>query len=391
MSRRPVRVIRQISLGAAGLLSLALGAGLVYEQWSRWNVARVYPPPGDLVEFDGARSQLHCIGDGSPIVLLEAGLDINGSFSWRRVQPDVAATTRVCAYDRAGILWSEPRQEPRDARRIADELHALLAAASEPPPYVMVGHSLGGLLVRVYARRFKGEVVGFVLVDSAHPLQNWRMARMEMASKEAPPPPLVTKFRPLMTKFLSRTGVTRLTSDPPKDPPLAFARTSLSAVHAEGQAFVEICAQAAETGKLGDLPLVVLTAGRRFPMSGMSEKTQNAFHDTRFALQAELAMLSTNSDQRVSPGAGHYIQLDDPDAVVTAIEDVVTAVRDGSRVRRATVAAVHEGTPVRKAALHPRAGAGPERGYRSSHSGSSPLSSRQVSLAAAMSRPPEAP
>jgi pimeloyl-ACP methyl ester carboxylesterase len=391
MSRRPVRVIRQISLGAAGLLSLALGAGSVYEQWSRWNVARVYPPPGDLVEFDGARSQLHCIGDGSPIVLLEAGLDINGSFSWRRVQPDVAVTTRVCAYDRAGILWSEPRQEPRDARRIADELHALLAAASEPPPYVMVGHSLGGLLVRVYARRFKGEVVGFVLVDSAHPLQNWRMPRMEMAFKEAPPPPLVTKFRPLMTKFLSRTGVTRLTTDPPKDPPLAFARTSLSAVHAEVQAFVEICAQAAETGKLGDLPLVVLTAGRRFPMSGMSEKTQNAFHDTRFALQAELAMLSTNSDQRVSPRAGHYIQLDDPDAVVTAIEDVVTAVRDGTRVRGATVAAVHEGTPVRKAALHPRAGAGPGRGYRSSHPGSSPPSSRQVSLAAAMSRPPEAP
>jgi pimeloyl-ACP methyl ester carboxylesterase len=250
---------------------------------------------------------------------------------------------------------------------------------------VMVGHSLGGLLVRVYARRFKGEVVGFVLVDSAHPLQNWRMAGMwqEMASKEAP--------RPLMTKLLSRTGVTRLTSDPPKDPPLAFARTSLSAMNAEKQAFVEICAQAAETGKLGDLPLVVLTAGSRFPMSGMSEKTQNAFHDTRFALQAELAMLSTNSDQRVSPRAGHYIQLDDPDAVVTAIEDVVTSVRDGTRVRRATVAAVHEGTPVRKAALHPRAGAGPGRGYSSSHPGSSPLPSKQVSLAAAMWRPTEAP
>jgi len=336
-----------------------------------------------LVEFDGARSQLHCIGDGSPIVVLEAGLDLSGSFSWRRIQPDVAGTTRVCAYDRAGILWSEPRQEPRDARRIADELHALLAAASEPPPYVMVGHSFGGLLVRVYARRFKGEVVGFVLVDSAHPLHNWRMARVEMASKEAPPPPLVTKFRPLMTKFLSRTGVTRLTTDPPEDPPLAFARTSLSAMHAEGQAFVEICAQAAETGKLGDLPLVVLTAG-------ISEKTQNAFHHTRFALQAELAMLSTNSDQRVSPHAGHYIQLDDPDAVVTAIRDVVTAVRKGTPVRKAKVAAAHEGSPVRKAALHLRAGAGPGRGY-SSHPGSSPLSSRQVSLAAAVSRPTEAP
>jgi alpha/beta hydrolase fold len=158
--------IRRSSLSAVGLLGLAQGAGMVYDQWGRWNTARVYPPPGDLVEFDGARSHLHCVGHGSPTVLLEAGLDPSGSFSWRRVLPDIAVTTRVCAYDRAGILWSEPRPGPRDAHRIADELHALLAAASEPPPYVMVGHSFGGLLVRVFDRRFKGEVVGFVLVDS---------------------------------------------------------------------------------------------------------------------------------------------------------------------------------------------------------------------------------
>lgn len=330
------RWIRRVSLYAAGPFMVALGAGLVYEQWSRWNMVRIYPPPGDLVEFDGARSHLHCIGEGSPTVILEAGLDLNGSFSWRRVQPEVARTTRVCAYDRAGILWSEPRREPRDALRIADELHSLLAAASEPPPYVMVGHSLGGLLVRVYARRFKGEVVGFVLVDSAHPLQIWRMMpRVEVASKEAPPPPLVTKFPSLAMRLLEATGVTRLRAGTPKDPPQAYARTSLPAVRAEGQALGEICAQSAESGKLADRPLVVLTAGHRFPVSGMSEKTQNVFHDTRFALQTELAMLSTNAEQRVSPRSGHYIQLDDPAAVAAAIEDVVTAVRAGIQLRTA--------------------------------------------------------
>ena len=327
-----LRVIRHISVGAAGLFSLAVAVGSVYEQWSRWNITRAYPPPGGLVEFGGARSHLHCIGEGSPVVVLEAGLDINGSFSWRKIQPDVAATTRVCAYDRAGILWSEPRQEPRDARRIAEELHALLVAASVPPPYVLVGHSFGGLLIRAYARRFKGEVVGFVLVDSAHPLQNWRMPSAKVASNEPPARSLLPR---LLTRFLNKTGVTRLTTDAPEHPPLAYAGTSFSAMHAEKQAFLETCAQAAETGKVGNLPLVVLTAGRRFPLSGMSEETENAFHDTRFTLQAELAQLSANSDQRVSPLSGHYIQLDDPQAVVTAIEDVVAAARKGTRVRKA--------------------------------------------------------
>jgi pimeloyl-ACP methyl ester carboxylesterase len=259
------------------------------------------------------------------------------------VQRDVAVTTRVCAYDRAGILWSEPRRGPRDAHRIADELHTLLAAASEPPPYVMVGHSTGGLLVRVFAHRFKSEVVGFVLIDSAHPEQVARMPQEVITAKEEPPSLLATKFLRLATRFLAATGVTRLMAaapTPTMDPPQAYALRSTSGMQAEAQAFGKISAQAAETGTLKFRPLVVLTAGRRSPLRGMSEETHNVFHNTRFALQAELAMLSQNADHRVSPRAGHYIQLDDPAAVVTAIKDVVMA--------------VFEGAPVRKAAQHPR-------------------------------------
>jgi pimeloyl-ACP methyl ester carboxylesterase len=321
--------IPRSALSAVGPLALALGAGLVYDQWSRWNMVRVYSPPGDLVEFDGARSHLHCIGEGSPTVLLEAGLDPSGSYSWRRVLPGIVATTRVCAYDRAGILWSEPRPGPRDAHRIADELHALLAAASEPPPYVMVGHSFGGLLVRVFDRRFKGELVGFVLVDSAHPTQLYRMPLGAIASEKAP------LGRRLVAKFLAATGITRLTAAPPKDPPEAYARSSMLAAQAEVQAFRESCAQAAETGKLDNRPLVVLTAGHVPPPQGMSGRTQNVFRDIRLALQTELVMLSANADHRVSPRAGHFVQLDDPAAVITAIRDVVTAVRAGTRVRKA--------------------------------------------------------
>ena len=133
------RWIRRIVLGGAASLVLLLVAGVVYEQWSRRSAARTFPPVRNLVEFDGSLSHLHCIGDGSPTVILEAGLDTRGSQAWVAVQPEIGSTTRVCSYDRAGIFWSEPRQEPRDANRIAEELHALLAAASESAPYVSVG------------------------------------------------------------------------------------------------------------------------------------------------------------------------------------------------------------------------------------------------------------
>ena len=101
-------------------------------------------------------------------------MDDRGSWGWDHLRDELSQVSRVCAYDRAGIIWSEPREGPRDAERIADELHALLVAASEAPPYVMVGHSLGGLLVRVYDGRHPGETVGFVFVDASHPEQDYR-------------------------------------------------------------------------------------------------------------------------------------------------------------------------------------------------------------------------
>ena len=165
------RWIKRIVLGALALVALVLGAGLVYEQWSRWSAARRFPPPGHLVEVEGRSSHLNCTGEGTPTVVLEAGLDSIGALAWVNVQPEIARTARVCSYDRAGIGWSERRAGSRDAVRIAEELHALLAAASESPPYVMVGHSLGGPLVRVFADRFKAEVVGLVFIDSSHPEQ----------------------------------------------------------------------------------------------------------------------------------------------------------------------------------------------------------------------------
>ncbi len=156
------------------LVLLVLAGSVVARQIGRFRAEHDFPPPGRLVEVDGRVSHLYCTGTGSPTVILESGLDDLGSLSWSLVQEELRHTSRVCSYDRAGVMWSEPGKEPRDAGRIADELHALLTVASEAPPYVLVGHSMGGVLVRVFDQRYPGEAEGLVLVDSAHPEQETR-------------------------------------------------------------------------------------------------------------------------------------------------------------------------------------------------------------------------
>src|SRR4030095_8529101 len=152
-------------LGAslAALLVLML-VGYIYEPIAEAADARAYPPPGQLVDIGGYRLHINCTGAGSPTVVIESGWgDFSAAWGW--VQPEVAKTTRVCTYDRAGMGWREVSPQPRTAREFAKELHTLLEKANESGPYVLVGHSMGGYTVRVYAHDYPDEVVGVVLVD----------------------------------------------------------------------------------------------------------------------------------------------------------------------------------------------------------------------------------
>ncbi|HPV82106.1 MAG TPA: alpha/beta hydrolase, partial [Nitrospira sp.] len=126
-----------------------------------------YPPPGQMVDIGGHRLHLYCLGTGTPTVILEAAAP-GWSLSWSNVQPQLARTTRVCAYDRAGLGWSERGPLPRSGQRMAQELHRLLERAGIRGPYVLVGHSLGGLLTRLYQHDYPQDVVGMVLVDAGH-------------------------------------------------------------------------------------------------------------------------------------------------------------------------------------------------------------------------------
>jgi pimeloyl-ACP methyl ester carboxylesterase len=123
-------------------------------------------PPGRMVEIDGRKLHIDCIGQGSPTVVLEAGLG-DSSLVWSLVQPKLAAITRVCSYDRSGTAWSYDAGPQHGLSRAADDLYRLLKISGEHPPYLLVGHSWGGWLITVYARRHLENVSGIVLVDSS--------------------------------------------------------------------------------------------------------------------------------------------------------------------------------------------------------------------------------
>jgi pimeloyl-ACP methyl ester carboxylesterase len=152
------------------LLALAV-AGAIYQAIATERAERAYPPPGVMVDVGAYSLHINCVGQGSPTVVLDAGLgDMSASWVW--VQQEVAKTTRVCAYDRAGMGCSEMGPEPRDAEQISSELHALLERTNiGQGPYVLVGHSFGGLYTRTYAARYPDEVAGVALVDSSQPDQ----------------------------------------------------------------------------------------------------------------------------------------------------------------------------------------------------------------------------
>src|SRR5918993_1185104 len=151
------------------LLVLAV-VGAIYQAIATDRAERSYPPPGEMVDVGGYSLHINCVGQGSPTVVLDGG---SGEMSadWVWVQREVSDTTRVCAYDRAGMGWSEMGPQPRDAKQISSELHTLLTNAGIEGPYVLVGHSFGGLYMQTYAARYPDEVAGVSLVESSHPDQ----------------------------------------------------------------------------------------------------------------------------------------------------------------------------------------------------------------------------
>ncbi len=142
--------------------------GFTYESIMSAGDAQRYPPSGQMIGVDGHKLHIHCMGEGNPTVILDAGGGLTSS-SWAWIQPEIAQITQVCVYDRAGWGWSDPSPYGYSAVQNAKELHTLLINAGISGPYILVGHSLGGLYTRVYVQQFPDEVAGLVQIDASHP------------------------------------------------------------------------------------------------------------------------------------------------------------------------------------------------------------------------------
>jgi pimeloyl-ACP methyl ester carboxylesterase len=162
------RWVKRIAIGLIATSLVLVASGASYEAFARHGAARDFPQTGRMIDIGGRSIHLDCRGTGSPTVVFESGLDTYGSTSWAKVQDSVATTTRACAYDRAGIMWSDPSDAPQNPDAIAADLHGALTAAGLSAPFVLVGHSLGGPYAMAYTKKYGKEVAGLVFVDAAH-------------------------------------------------------------------------------------------------------------------------------------------------------------------------------------------------------------------------------
>lgn len=275
-------------------------------------VAQLPAAPGKILNVEGTKLHINCSGTGTPAVILEAGLP-GSSLDWVSVQPEVANITTVCSYDRAGLGWSGLGKQPRTGSQIAEDLHGLLFAAGLKPPYVLVGHSIGGIYVRVFTAKYPSEVIGMVLVDALN--------------GDEPQYKLKSFWQPKRSHLEQEPRVPTIQRPPEVEAILQQLRateTWMTGERQERDAVKVTLAEMQQSEKrLPMLPLIVLSAGRQLDWTE-SASTSAWEHQQ---LQRELSTMSPQGEWIPVPDTGHYIQLSNPSVVINSIQRVVTAAR----------------------------------------------------------------
>ena len=315
----------RIVLFASALSSLVAIAGASYQAIALHADAQRFRRPGRLVSAGEFRLNLYCTGEGSPTVVLEAGL-ADSLETWRGLQPDIARFARVCSYDRAGYGYSDPGPMPRTSERIASELHAALLSAGEKPPYLLVGHSFGGFNIRVFNGRYPDQVEGLVLIDATQEDQYRMLPGAWSSLKEATL--RRAQRQAFWAPFYVDLGIARLQLrlQGQQVPPMLLQSKYLKARTSEFENIEVSAEQARRADHIGDKPLVVLTASRVIDAglkAALSEEDQMVYEQTWVNdLQLRLARLSKRGRRIVVADSSHDMPSDRPDAIVTAVREL---------------------------------------------------------------------
>lgn len=304
----------------------------------------VYTTPQRLVDMDhGRRMNLYCRGSGSPAVILDAGMG-DSSISWALVQPALAKRTRVCAYDRAGMGFSDAATRPSTVGNIAEDLHALLRAAHVRPPYVLVGHSMSGMTVRVFAGRYPDDVVGMVLVEGSHEDQSVRGWAIGEPGQQAKWDAYLKDARSCVDE--ARKGMAKGTpafakcvgDDDPRFSKAINEAQQKYAVTPKWQAaaaseresvFYASAQQTRATRKdFGAMPIIVLTHA---PYPKGKDETQEQRNQRTLLwedLHTQVAAMSTHGINIIVPRSGHFVQYDRPEIVIDAVNQAVAIAKE---------------------------------------------------------------
>lgn len=323
-----LRWLKRLTLGLVTFV-IAFGLlGVTYQAVASKADEKKFAPPGQLVDVGGYKMHIHCIGDGGPTVILDSA-NMGTVSNWAWIQPEIAKVTRVCAYDRADLGWSDLRPEPNDTKQNAEALHTLLNNAGESGPFVLVGHSFGGLYVRMYAGMYPDEVAGMVFIEGTLPDGLNRLGQPDVM----PNTPDARMME--ATPFISRLGILRLMGFPSTDPDLPQPQSSelqaylsstklAESIKRQYHLFPTLLAQVRPlygAGSLGDIPLAVVLGSEG---DGGVEEWRDLF--------MQQAALSTNHVMVTVDGANHISLVDRREHALQtseAILNVIEAVRSG--------------------------------------------------------------
>ena len=321
------KVVERIVLSIAVLFWAVIGVSAGFNAIALGWLRAHNPPPGDNYTVNGHTMHINCTGSGSPTIVLEAGLG-NDALIWGGVQPELAKTTRVCGYDRAGFGWSDALPAPRDADHIAGELHGLLTEAKITGPIVLMGHSIAGIYMRDFASRYPEGVQGIVFVDGSTPMQQENPAFKAAMSKG---PPMWLNV--LIQRFMMDAGIPRLFGQCTRSMPGFDAQASklqaedlchaqVSAVQAEMNSMDASGKETVHSGPYGALPILIFSEdpAKRGAMPPAMAVAWNQ-------MQEDLKKLSTKSRRIIAKGSSHYIQLDRPELLNKEVPLFIAQVR----------------------------------------------------------------